>query len=77
MSIIAFYAYQDKMFTPIPSGLVHKIMGEISNPGAICTVERRMFIDPRNTSFSIKEIQKIVQYVEALKLVQNEDKSSD
>lgn len=77
MSLVAFYRHLGKgKFKQITSEEV-KALKEISATSAIVTVDRRMFINNFNSSFSVTEIKKILDFVESLKKKENENKPTN
>lgn len=72
MSIIAFYKY-------LGAGKIKAVakedVKEITNPGAICTVDRVMVLQSFNQSFKLEEVKEITEFVKSLKKKFNENKS--
>ena len=64
MSIIAFYRYLGK-------GKIKQVAKEdvkdITNPSAICTVDRVMILQTFNQSFKLEEVKEITEFVQSLK----------
>lgn len=72
MSIVAFYKYLGK-------GKIKRVakedVKEITNPSAICTVDRVMVLQSFNQSFKLEEVKEITEFVQSLKKEKHEDKS--
>lgn len=74
MSIIAFYKYFGKgKIKPIAK----EELKDITNPSAICTVDRVMVLQSFNQSFTLEEVKEITEFVQSLKKKEHEDKSSN
>jgi hypothetical protein len=73
MSIVAFYKYLGAgKIKPVAKEAV----GEITNPSAICTVDRVMVLQNFNQTFTFAEVKEITEFVKSLKL-KHEDKSTN
>jgi hypothetical protein len=74
MSIIAFYKYLGK-------GKIKPVSKEaidiITNPSAICTVDRVMVLQSFNQSFKLEEVKEITEFVQSLKKKEDENKSTN
>ena len=72
MSIVAFYKYLGK-------GKIKPVAKEsldiITNPSAICTVDRVMVLQTFNQSFTLEEVREITEFVQSLKKKKDENKS--
>lgn len=69
MSIIAFYKYLGKgKIKPVAKEEVK----DITNPSAICTVDRVMVLQSFNQSFKLEEVKEITEFVQSLKKKENE-----
>jgi len=62
MSLVVYYQFSEGEFTPCTAQMVKTL----NNPGAVCTVDRVMVINPKNSSFSIEESEKIIEFVKSL-----------
>ena len=60
MSIIAYYQYLGK--GKIKSVDINAIK-RLTNPGAICTVQRHTVISPFNKSFTLEETKEIIEFL--------------
>ncbi len=73
MSMLTYYKYLGKgKIKPIDIDKVKKL----SNPGAICTVQKHMVINTFNKTFTLEEVKEIVEFV-ILKIEKNENKHTD
>jgi hypothetical protein len=64
MSIVAFYKYLGKgKIKPVAKEAV----AEITNPSAICTVDRVMVLQSFNQTFTLAEVKEITEFVQSLK----------
>ena len=73
MSIVALYSYENRKFKKLPI----LDLKNFNNPGAQCTVDRIVFINPKNRTLTLEEIKEIITYAEALKKKADEHKSSN
>jgi acyl CoA:acetate/3-ketoacid CoA transferase beta subunit len=74
MSIIAFYKYLGKgKIKPVAKEDVK----DITNPSAICTVNRIMVLQSFNQSFTLEEVKEITEFVQSLNKKKDENKSSN
>lgn len=77
MSLLGYYRHLGKgKFKQITAEEVKKLK-EINLTSAIVTVDRYMFLNNYNTSFSVTECKKILDFVESLKKRDNENKPSN
>lgn len=77
MSIIAYYRHLGQgKFKQISTKEV-KELKEINLASAVLTVDRYMFLNNFNTSFSVRECKQILAFVNQLKKKQDENKSSN
>lgn len=73
MSLLAYYQYLGKgKIRPVDIDTVRGL----SNPGAICTVQQHMVINPFNKNFTLNEVKEIVEFI-TKKIEKNENKSSN
>ncbi len=73
MSLINYYQYLGEgRIRPVD---IDTIKG-LTNPGAICTVEKHMVINPYDLSFTMKEVREIIEYIQT-KIKKDENKSTD
>jgi hypothetical protein len=70
MSLLAFFTYEEGRFTKVPSSELKKI----NNPGADCTVDRICVIHKDNTTFTLEQIQEIIEFVKAIKKLNSQIK---
>ena len=74
MSILAFYKYLGKgKIKPVAK----EALDQITNPSAMCTVNRIMVIQSFNQSFTLEEVKEITEFVQSLKKKKDENKSSN
>lgn len=64
MSIVAFYKYLSK--GKIIS-VAKEAVQEITNPSAICTVDKVMVLQNFNQTFKLEEVKEITEFVQTLK----------
>ena len=63
MSILAFYKYLGKgKIKPVAK----EALDQITNPSAMCTVNRIMVIQSFNQSFTLEEVKEITEFVKSL-----------
>lgn len=73
MSLLNYYQYLGKgEIKPVDPDTVRGL----TNPGAICTVERHMVINTLNKTFTLEEVKEIVEFV-IEKIKKDENKSSN
>jgi transketolase C-terminal domain/subunit len=73
MSLLNYYQYLGKgKIRPVDIDTIRSI----SNPGAICTVERHMVINPFGKTFTLEEVKEIVEFI-LKKIEKDESKSSN
>lgn len=71
MSLLAFFTYDEEgRFTRVSSSELKKI----SNPGADCTVDRYCVIHKDNTTFTLEQIQEIIDFVKCIKKLNSQIK---
>jgi hypothetical protein len=72
MSIVAVYKYLGK-------GKIKRVakenVKEITNPSAICTVDKVMVLQSFNQKFTLEEVKEITEFVQSLKKKEDENKS--
>jgi dUTPase len=73
MSLLKYYQYLGKNEITLVDPNTIKTL---SNPGAICTVERHIVINLLNTTFTLEQVKEIVEFV-IKKIEKDENKSSD
>lgn len=74
MSVVAIYKYLGK-------GKIKQVakedVKEITNPSAVCTVDRVMVLQSFNQSFKLEEVKEIAEFVKSLKKKKNGNKSTN
>lgn len=74
MSIVAFYKYLGKgKIKPVAK----EAIDVITNPSAICTVNRVMVLQSFNQSFTLDEVKEITEFVQSLNKKKDENKSTN
>lgn len=74
MSVKAFYRYFGKGKIKL---VAKEDVKDITNPSAICTVDRVMVLQTFNQSFKLEEVKEITEFVKSLKNESNENKSTN
>lgn len=74
MSIVAFYKYLGKgKIKPVAK----EALDQITNPSAVCTVDRIMVLQSFNQSFTLAEVKEITEFVQSLNKKKDENKSTN
>lgn len=67
MSILAFYSYEGVgQITPLNTDQALGIT-VISNPSAMCTIDRIMVVNLKDKTFTLDEVKEITKFVKSLK----------
>jgi acyl CoA:acetate/3-ketoacid CoA transferase beta subunit len=74
MSVVSFYKY-------LGLGKIKRVakedVKEITNPSAVCTVDRVMVLQSFNQSFTLEQVKEITEFVKSLKKKKDENKSTN